>query len=299
MQGETPMGPTPIPQDPKEKEGSPSPPPSTPSLSPPKKKKKEEEITHVVIRSLPKVVFLYPACFVAIFCGFWQLIVGDPHSISLKQLTTHKQVEVIHQEDGEKIYKIPQSTLEEVEEAPSVNYWIGLLFLLLFALNVFVMAFDFSRMGSLTLVLFGALFVFVGLWLDKELGFNLFAAIRSMLKSINAYANASFYFFTAGILISVFIATYIRTRFDYWVVTHNELLHYHGILGNVERYPAPNLRVSKEINDVFEYLLMRSGRLVISPASEKEAIVLDTVPGINKIEKKLNVLLSKIYIKQV
>jgi hypothetical protein len=33
----------------------------------------------------------------------------------------------------------------------------------------------------------------------------------------------------------------------------------HGIMSNLKRYAAPQLRVEKEIPDVFEYLLLRSG----------------------------------------
>ena len=88
------------------------------------------------------------------------------------------------------------------------------------------------------------------------------------------------------------LASLISVRFDYWEVRENELLHYHGILANLERYPSPNLRVYKEINDIFEFLLLRSGRLIIHMSGEKRAIILDNVPWIEKKEAALTRMLE-------
>ena len=63
----------------------------------------------------------------------------------------------------------------------------------------------------------------------------------------------------------------IETRFDYWEVLHNELLHHHGPFGDLERFPAPQLKLDKEIPDIFEYLVLRSGRLIFYPTSERRA----------------------------
>ena len=72
------------------------------------------------------------------------------------------------------------------------------------------------------------------------------------------------------------------------------MLHHHGFLGDVERYPAPSLKMRKEITDIFEYCLLLSGRLIIYPTGSERAIVLDNVPRINKVESQIEELLDSL-----
>ena len=89
----------------------------------------------------------------------------------------------------------------------------------------------------------------------------------------------------------------VAVRFDCWEVRPNELLHHHGFLSNLERFPAPNLRIDKEINDVFEYLLLGSGRLILQASDERRAIVLDNVPRIRKKEEAISRMLGAIQVQ--
>ena len=77
----------------------------------------------------------------------------------------------------------------------------------------------------------------------------------------------------------------------------NELLHHHGVLSNLERFPAPHLRIDKEINDVFEYLLLRSGRLILQPSEERRAIILDNVPFIERKEETITRMLGALQVQ--
>jgi hypothetical protein len=86
-------------------------------------------------------------------------------------------------------------------------------------------------------------------------------------------------------------------RFDYWEVRPNELLHHHGFLSNMERLSAPNLRIDKEVNDVFEYLLLRSGRLIVHASNERRAIILDNVPNIRKKEEAITRMLGALQVQ--
>ncbi len=67
--------------------------------------------------------------------------------------------------------------------------------------------------------------------------------------------------------------------------------------GNLERFAAPSLRVDKEIDDIFEYWLLRSGRLVLHPSDEKRAIVLDNVFFINTKEAELIRMLGRLEVQ--
>ena len=56
--------------------------------------------------------------------------------------------------------------------------------------------------------------------------------------------------------------------------------------------PTAGLHVHKEIYDLMEYVLLRSGRLIFYPQTKREAIVIDNVMNVNKVEDHIKNLLS-------
>ena len=142
--------------------------------------------------------------------------------------------------------------------------------------NMFVIVFDFPRATSLTLV-FVILTIAMGLWLLFLTRPDFIPAIEHLLIRIRPVANTTFYACMTVTMSIMYLAVFISAKFNYWELTNNELLHHHGLLSDLKRYPAPNLRVDKEINDVFEYMLLGSGRLILHPSTEKRAIVLDNI----------------------
>jgi hypothetical protein len=206
----------------------------------------------------PKIVFLYPTFVMALFAGLWYLFTKEP----------------------------------EAERA----HFVSRLFLFVLALNLVVIAFDFPRTTSLT-IFFAAVAIVVGLLLAFDYYPDLWPRLHHLIVSLKPTANSTFYFLFAGILAAIYVAVLIQVQFDYWEVRQNELLHHHGIWGNLERFAAPNLRIDKEIDDIFEYLLLRSGRLVLHPSDEKRAIVLDNVFFINQKEAELIKLLGSLEVQ--
>ncbi len=170
------------------------------------------------------------------------------------------------------------------------------IFLVVVALNLVVIAFDFPRTTSLTWFFAIALIV-IGLWFILTLNPWLAPKIVSALLKIKPAANASFYLIFAGITIFLFLCVLISRRFDYWEVKGNELLHHHGFLSNLERFSAPNLRIDKEINDLFEYMLLKSGRLIIHASNERRAIVLENVLFINEKEERITKMLGALQVQ--
>ena len=172
--------------------------------------------------------------------------------------------------------------------------WMGLTFMVVFAANLFIMNFEFGR--SSAIALFGVVLalVFLGLFLGEKYEVPVFHHIVGLLRGFDIKANAGFYLAMAVILGATFALVWFNSRFDYWEITRNELLHHHGMWGSIERFPAPNLRITKEIDDLFEFLLTGAGRLVLYPASERRAIVLDTVFRVNQKEDRIKNLLSRI-----
>jgi hypothetical protein len=166
----------------------------------------------------------------------------------------------------------------------------GLLFLLFFFFNLTIVAFNYTRLTSVVIVL---LFVIFGLLsaLYPAIG----VALQDLMKQ-PLFMNATFYWVWSIGMALVLLGVFIKARLDYYELKNNELIHRRGLLGDIERWPASNMRVSKEIKDVMEYFLARSGRLVLIPPGETRAIVIDNVIRINHIETEMQRMLSTLHV---
>lgn len=166
---------------------------------------------------------------------------------------------------------------------------ISVLFLAVFALNLLILSFEFSRSVTLTL-LFAAIAAGAGIYFLQQ-------HVDVYGKLINAYAKVDlkvppqFLYAVAAAYGFAFVAMFLGTRLDYWQITATELVHRRGILGGTERYPLANLKMNKEIDDIFEFLLGGSGRLTLRVPGRHEPIVLENVLGVNGIEKKIETIL--------
>jgi hypothetical protein len=214
--------------------------------------------TRIILVGHPKIVFLYPTFFMALAAGFYTLFTKNP--------------------------------------AGRGEHVVSLIFLAIMGFNFVVIAFDFPRTTSLT-ILFAVLAVAIGLWFFFTEFPDWWPWIHKILASVHPAANATFFFLFAAILALLYLGVLINVRFDYWEVRQNELLHHHGIWSNQERFAAPNLRIDKEINDLFEYLLLGSGRLVLHPSEERRAIVLDNVFFVDRKEAALTKMLGALQVE--
>ncbi len=215
----------------------------------------------ILLISYPKIVFLYPTFLAAIFAGAYMLFDSDI-----------------------------------AEGVRSGQQLVSLGFLIVLAINLVVLSFDFPRTTSLTWFFF-LVAVGVGLWILFLKNPELLPAVGNVIKAIQPMANATFYFTFAIFIGLIFIFVAISVQFDYWEVRPNELLHHHGILSDLERFSAPNLRIDKEINDIFEYLLLKSGRLILHPSNERRAIVLENVFFINRKERDITRMLGALQVQ--
>ena len=216
---------------------------------------------NIYLVSYPKIIYLYPTFFAAIFAGIYMTVVGNASG----------------------------------EERHSTEI-AAMIFLGLSTINLVVLAFDFPRTTSLTLFFFFAA-VLMGSVLLFRFNPDLLPFVHKALKLLRPWANSQFYFIFAGVLFVIYCIVGINVQFDYWEVRPNELLHHHGILSDLERFSAPNLRIDKEINDVFEYLLLRSGRLILHPSNERRAIVLENVFFINRKEQQITRMLGAVQVQ--
>lgn len=162
---------------------------------------------------------------------------------------------------------------------------LGFVFMCVFMFNLCVLAFEFTRNVSVAMFLGGLAAILLGILINERLQLTVFMKNVYLFLSFNA--DAGFYFGIFGCFVIVFAGVVIDTRFDYWELRGNEILHHHGFLGDVERFPAQQLQLKKEITDVFEYLLLHSGRLIIYTRGNDRPIVLDNVPRINIVEEMI------------
>jgi len=226
------------------------------------------EREQIIIRSWPNVIFLYPVMLTAFFCGIWQWFLGDP------------------------------AIAETLEDAASIRETMqvaGMIFFSILCLNLLVISFEFNRFRTMAIVFFLLAVVFLTLYLSRDI--PIVDYIRRALAGLHFELSTSFYLSLGVYFAIVFGCVFFNSRFNYWVVKSNEILHKEGFLGDVRRFPSPNLRMSKEINDVFEFLLLGAGRIVINPASEKQAIVLEHVLRVNAAEQAIQDLLSSISVE--
>ena len=208
----------------------------------------------VLIRPWPKVIFLYPTLAISLVGWIAMLLAGN-------------------------------------STAPDQGS-MGLIWCTVFSFNLLIFAFDFSRIKSITLFVTAIGLVFVGLWANQKWEF--LGWLESALGGLNIHMNGQFYGFFSIFFCFMFLLVFINTRFNYYEVNRNEILHHHGYLGDIIRTPTTSMNMQKEIYDLMEYLLLRSGRLIFYPATKRDAIVIDNVINISKIEVKIKNLLSSV-----
>ena len=232
----------------------------------PSKKRSSSSSSHphrIMLVPYPKFIFMYPTLIVSVIAAIVLSIAGysvvDPATQTLPVVMTA-------------------------------------LFLVFFIMNTFIIVFDFPRATSLTLVFIVSTSTLAG-WLLVIAKPDVLPWVQDWLSVVRPAANASFFVCISIAMTLMYLAIFIKVRFNYWELRNNELLHHHGFLSDLKRYPAPNLRVDKEINDVFEFMLLGAGRLILHPTTEKRAIVLDNILFVSGKEKELTRVLGSIKVQ--
>ncbi|WP_237226880.1 hypothetical protein [Rubinisphaera sp. JC750] len=228
-----------------------------------KDEKREPVRNSIYLVSYPKVVFMYPTAIASLVVALW-----------------------MHFTHG----------FYAVENMGNYSYFLATGFLAIFTLNMVVISFDFPRTTSLTLF-FSIFSVVLGCYVLFANFPNMLPFIGDIVHSIKPVANAQFYYLMFVIYAALFLLVKLSVQFDYWEVRPNELLHHHGFLSDLERFSAPNMRIDKEINDLFEYILLGSGRLIVHPSNERRAIVLENIFFIGQKEQRITKMLGALQVQ--
>lgn len=166
----------------------------------------------------------------------------------------------------------------------------SMIFLIVFTINLLILFFDFSR---------GAVVGIIGLLIaatSLAYSFDISLPFKSLIdKGIIGGASSEFFtLYGLVFMVLLFFAIIFRRSFDYLELSSNELIRKFGILGDSQRYNAPNIQIKKHINDVFESLLLfGAGDLIIITAKGQEFHI-NNVPRINRLEKKITKILSRL-----
>jgi len=172
------------------------------------------------------------------------------------------------------------------------NTVLGYIWFIVFFVNIFVTAFDFSSTKFFVLILAIVIIVLI-------VAFLVLPNFTFSLTGIQLDLALPYEFYMLMTIILAFILgiVLISTRFEYFKIERNEIIHKAGIFSSAERFPAKSLRFKKEIPDVFEFFMLRAGRMTIMPGKADEVMILPTVLNINKREEQLDWLLSHVSVE--
>ena len=136
----------------------------------------------LVIRSWPKLIFMWPTAAVALAVGIMMMMMPSWE-----------------------------------------NLWGG-VFLGFFAFNLVVITFDFPRSTSLTVFVVVVVVILALILINQR--FAIIGPVQEWLASRELRASRDFYFTIALTMMALFTGMMVVTRFDYWELTSNELIHH-------------------------------------------------------------------------
>ncbi len=173
---------------------------------------------------------------------------------------------------------------------PTPVAWLGNFWLAVFAINMFIVAFDFGSTKFFVLVLLAVVVILLVVFLAPNLIGGLPAG------DFNPGLTGEFYLAVTLIMAIILGLVVLGSRFDYWKIERNEIYHKAGIFSSAERLPTKSLRIKKEIPDVFEFFILRAGSITLMPG-HGDVIHLPTVLNINKKQNQIDYLLSHVSIE--
>jgi hypothetical protein len=163
---------------------------------------------------------------------------------------------------------------------------LGTVWMAIFAFNLLVISFDFDEVVSIAVAFFLLMLVFAGLY------FDFLGVVGDFVRGLDVQMNHVFYFTMFGLFTVIYALVAIKARFNYWEFRHNEVLHRTGIFGEIKRYSTEDLRWFKQIPDVLERILLRSGRMVLTTPREQMPMVIENVIGIESVDERITEILG-------
>jgi hypothetical protein len=242
----------------------------------------------------PKVVYIFPSAIVALICAVGMFSLQHKTYDPSKTETT---VAVKDTPTGPEELRAEVANMSKIERFKTPQNLLGVLFLTILGFNLIVMALDFPRFELVGVILAILFTIFFFLWMGAYFNINIMKPITKLIEQTYMFANAGFYFLYFLMVLVVLGVVYVTRWLDYWEILPNEILHHHGPLSDLERYPTLNLKFDKEIPDVLEFWMLGAGRLVLHVPNRDRAIIMDNVLFINAKEEYLKKLMSRLDVR--
>ncbi|NHI92368.1 MAG: hypothetical protein EAX96_07675 [Candidatus Lokiarchaeota archaeon] len=215
----------------------------------------QKKIESITIRSYSDVIFFYPTFFVSLVFIFLSLF-------------------------------MVQGNL------PVVLSWIWLI---IFIYNIFIVAFDFpsGKLFALVAVIIAVVMLLVVLAvLFPQLSILSYVFVFLQLEIRLTWQFYLVMTITFGI---VFLILILSSYISYVEIKSNQVYIKKGILGEKINQPTRGMQVYKEIDDIFEYAVLKSGdiTLMFPPGSRFVTLSLPNVININQKVTDINYIISK------
>ena len=179
----------------------------------------------------------------------------------------------------------------QIENVLNLFSWIWII---VFTYNIFIVAFDFSSTKTFAIVA-----LFVGLILLTFIilfttGWNALTVFL-FLNTLSLNLRWEFYTVMASSFGLIILIMIISTRINYVEITSNRVFVKKGIFSDKFDLSTGGMQVEKQINDVFEYLFLRSGdiNLVFQPGSKFPILLPSNVINVNKKIDQINLIISQ------
>ncbi|TNF26237.1 MAG: hypothetical protein EP329_21590 [Deltaproteobacteria bacterium] len=168
--------------------------------------------------------------------------------------------------------------------------WAGVTWMSAFLFNLLVISFDFNEERTLIVVLALVAGILALLYT------NALGDVGSFISGLRPTMDATFYWMIFGAFSVVFLFAWLQSRFDYWVIEPNEVIHRYGIFPKMKRFSTESLRWDKQVPDILERILLASGTIILTTPQETHPIVIQHVIGIGNVDERIAAILG---VKQV
>jgi len=185
------------------------------------------------------------------------------------------------------IFSLVAALIASAAEPPA---WLGMTWMSLFILNLFVVSFDFTEQKTvivvLSVVVTALALVLVGALSD----------VTAFVTTLRPHMNQVFYWMIFVTFTIIFLLAWLGSRLDYWEIEPNEIVHRYGIFRRMKRFSTESLRWDKVIPDVMERIMLGTGTIILTTPYEKHPIVIEHVLRIGTVDDQIARILG---VKQV
>lgn len=164
--------------------------------------------------------------------------------------------------------------------------WVGMAWMSAFVFNLIVISFDFNEERTVIMVL-AIVAAVLALLYTGALG-----DVGAWVSELRPAMNATFYWMIFGVFSFIYLFVFIQSRFDYWVIEPNEVIHRYGIFPKMKRFPTESLRWDKSNPDILERILLGSGTIVLTSPHERHPIVIQHVVRVGAVDEKMDDILG-------